>query len=144
MYDLDSLLFKNFSAVQNVVSNSGGMHHLSSLLSNYSLRFQNIASKCKNHRPYFHIARRGLTYLTPTLIKSKHVLFFLIAVSNIASQCARKRYCLENFLCKSFQVPSECTIYRTCFHCFFCSSKSFQIHPQYTFYRPWFHFPLRF
>jgi len=52
------------------------MHHLDSFLLKLSLRFQDIASKCNNQRPYFHISKGRLTFLTPTLIKSKHVLFF--------------------------------------------------------------------
>ena len=33
-------------------------------------------SKFNKHHPYFHISRGMLAYLIPTLIKSKHVLFF--------------------------------------------------------------------
>ena len=58
--------------------------------------------------------------------------FFLIAVSNIVSECVimhAKTSLFQNDLCspKSFQIPSEITIYRLLFLFFLCSSTSFQI-----------------
>jgi len=74
------IVFKFFSAGQNIVSNSGRMHHFSSLFS------------------------------------------IILSISKI-----------------SFQIPSECTIYRPCFH-FFCISKSFEILSQCKLYHPCFHY----
>ena len=97
------------------------------------------------------------------------VLVFIISPQfQIVSNTARMHHLpslFSLFLCnsKSFQIPSECTIYRPCFHyfsavpnCFkyrqnapfivlvfiffLCSSKSFQIPSECTIYRPCFHF----
>ena len=81
-----------------------------------------LGSKCNNHRPYIFLSRWRLAYLTPTLIKSKHVLFFSL------------QFQIPIQISKSFEILLECTIYRACFHFFLCRSKMLQIPSQYTIY----------
>ena len=73
-------------------------------------------------------------------MRSKYVLFLLMTVSNIVSECvtimhAKVSLC-QNDICssKSFQITSKCTIWRPCFQNVLCSSKSFQIPSECTLY----------
>ena len=103
------------------VSKSVRLHHLASFLANLFCAGQNIASKmfsagqktyqlaseCNHHRPYIHISKGRLAYLTPgPLDYIKHVLFFSL----------------------QFQVMTECTRKRPCFHYFFCISNTVRMH----------------
>ena len=107
-------LFNFVSDFQIIVSNSILMHQSPSLyLKNPGLR------------------ARGL--LHAPLMRSKYVLFLLMTVSNIVSECvtimhAKVSLC-QNDICSSnsFQIPSQCTLYCPCFQNVLCSSKSFQI-----------------
>ena len=49
------------------------------------------------------------------LMRSKHMLFLLMTVSNIVSECVTiihaKTFLCQHDLCRSFQIPSKCTIY---------------------------------
>ena len=78
----------------------------------YFLGFPNYrfrkASKCTNSRSYYKktgLRARGLLH-TP-LMTSKHVLFLLIAVSNIVSECVTIMYAKASKLCLQFQIVSN-------------------------------------
>ena len=126
---LSRTAFKLFPADQNILSNSDRTHRLPSLFSTNSRKFQlfQIGSECTNHE----IQDCGHTayFTTPWWSQS---MCYLIAVSNIVSECVvmhAKASLFPNDLCssKSFQIPSEVTIYRLLFLKILCSSKSFQI-----------------
>ena len=121
-----------------------------------------LFSKVRGSRP---------VYYTHPLIKSKHVLLFFSLQYQMSFQIMSmhaEASLFSTFLCiiKSFQIPSESTIYRSCiiiflwssksiqipstgiheaftvpvFFSFFCDDKSFQIPSECTIYRPCFHF----
>ena len=66
----------------------------------------------------------GRSLLHATLMRSKHVLFLPMAVSNIISECVSimhaKASLYQNDLCSSnsFQIPPKCTIYCPWFQSF--------------------------
>ena len=134
------------------VSKSVRMHHLAALLSKNSQQVKivyKISAECTIYRPkynikmqqsrrYFHISRGRLAYLTPTLIKSKHVL---LLISLQFQQCHNARIIVFVFkivFANRFKYPRMHHL-QFYFH-FFLQFQIVSKPSQYTIYHPCFHF----
>ena len=127
-----------FPADQNIVSNSDRTDHLPSLFSKCSRYIKNIVSnsvRMHQSTSLFSQKKSGIASARPSSrplneVKAcAFIFFYLIAVSNIVSECVimhAKATLFQNDLCssKSLQIASEVTIYRLLFFFF---SLQFQI-----------------
>ena len=135
MHQLALLLYKIFSADQNIVSNSGRLHHLPSLSSKKKSEwprylFKQRQSECTNHCPYFQKFQVAGALFHAPLIKSQHVLIFSLQfqISFLKNVIMHRITSLfQSDLCglKLFQILSESTIYRHCFPYLLCSFNQF-------------------
>jgi len=113
-----------FSKYQKYRFKSVRMHQSTSL---FSKKKSGIASARPSSHPLNEVKASAIFF----------IFFYLIAVSNIVSECVimhAKATLFQNDLCssKSLQIASEVTIYRLLFFFFHCSSKSFEIQSKCT------------
>ena len=130
--------FQHFSACRTIVSNSDRMHHLDLLLSIFSLqvkccikleaectislRFQTIASKCNNHRPYFRLVILNTVSNSVILLCTIiHSLFSPFPYSSKSKYHHNLDTLFSFCVCssKSFQIPPDCLLQRHVFIFFF-------------------------